>query len=294
MGHRSTPPVRSRCGRRRVRRVPPLQRPTPRETHPPTPTLAAYSRAIRARLCHRAVEKHFASVLPTKKNIGGAIDGQDTPPRTLRKSRIANLCLVLVIGAISLPLLASTASAGAARSRTTPPIRKQLAELKGSDTAGGDEFGSSVAISGTTAVVGAQDGGIGAGRAYIFTKTAKGWEQVAELKAPAYGSTGFGYSVAISGTTVVVGAPDAELAAGRAYVFTKTAKGWEQVAELKGSDTVAVDEFGYSVAISGTTAIVGGWAATAQIARPGVRVHQDCERLGAGRGAERFRHRRRR
>ena len=39
-------------------------------------------------------------------------------------------------------------------------------------------------------------------------------------------------------------------------MFTKTATGWKQVAELKGSDTVAGDWFGYSAAISGATVIV--------------------------------------
>ena len=58
--------------------------------------------------------------------------------------------------------------------------------------------------------------------------------------------------VAISGTTVVV-ADDV----GRAYVFTKTAAGWKQAARLKGSDSVAGDGFGSSMAISGTTAVVG-------------------------------------
>ena len=43
-------------------------------------------------------------------------------------------------------------------------------------------------------------------------------------------------------------------------MFTKTAAGWKQIAELKGSDTVADDYFGYSVAISGTTAVVGAYA----------------------------------
>ena len=42
----------------------------------------------------------------------------------------------------------------------------------------------------------------------------------------------------------------------RAYVFTNTASGWRQAAELKGSDTVAHDEAGVPVAISGTTAVV--------------------------------------
>jgi len=67
----------------------------------------------------------------------------------------------------------------------------------------------------------------------------------------------FGGSVAISGTTAVVGAEGHASDAGRAYVFTKTAASWKQVAELKGSDTVADDDFGNSVAISGTTAVVG-------------------------------------
>jgi len=54
-----------------------------------------------------------------------------------RKSRIASVREILVIGAISLPLLASTTSAVAASPRTAPPIGKQLAELKGSDTVAG-------------------------------------------------------------------------------------------------------------------------------------------------------------
>jgi hypothetical protein len=67
----------------------------------------------------------------------------------------------------------------------------------------------------------------------------------------------FGGSVATSGTTAIVGARDHANEAGRAYVFTETATGWNQTAELKGSDTVAGDQFGASVAISGTTAVVG-------------------------------------
>jgi len=40
-------------------------------------------------------------------------------------------------------------------------------------------------------------------------------------------------------------------------VFTGTGAHWSQAAELKGSDTVAGDYFGYSVAVSGTTAVTG-------------------------------------
>ena len=107
-------------------------------------------------------------------------------------------------------------------------------------------------------VVGAPAHAAFAGRAYVFTKTAKGWKQAAELKgSDTVANDYFGGSVAISGTTAVIGAPDHGKYAGRVYVFTKTAKGWKQRVEVKGSDTAANDEFGFSVAISGTTAVAG-------------------------------------
>ena len=135
---------------------------------------------------------------------------------------------------------------------------KQAAELRGSDTVAGDYFGDSVATSGTDAIVGADDHTKSAGRAYVFTSTAAGWKQAAELKgSDTVANDGFGYAVAISGTTAIVGAPDHAKDAGRAYVFTNTAAGWRQAAELKGSDTVADNGFGVSVAISGKTAIAG-------------------------------------
>ena len=186
----------------------------------------------------------------------------------MRGARVTGLSVLVALGAISLPLLASTTSAVAASPRTTPPIGTQLAELKGSDTVAGDLFGISVAISGTTAVVGAAGHAKRAGRAYVFTKTASGWKQVAELKgSDATPGDGFGVSVAISGATAVVGAVFHAKGAGRAYVFTKTATGWKQVAELKGSDTVADDYFGDSVAISGTTVVVGATTNTMGVGR---------------------------
>jgi hypothetical protein len=134
---------------------------------------------------------------------------------------------------------------------------KQTAELEGSDTVTGDEFGGSVAVSGTNVVVGASDHAYFAGRAYVFTKTVTGWKQTAELESSDTVADGFGESVAVSGTTVVVGAVYHANEAGRAYVFTKTATGWKQAAELEGSDTEAGDDFGYSAAVSGTTVLVG-------------------------------------
>ena len=78
----------------------------------------------------------------------------------------------------------------------------------------------------------------------------------------------FGISVATSDTTVVVGAPNHAKDVGRAYVFTNTAAGWTQVAELKGSDTVTNDNFGVSVATSGTMTVVVHRATPASPAGP--------------------------
>jgi len=135
---------------------------------------------------------------------------------------------------------------------------QQTAEVKGADTVSFDQFGSSVAISGTTIVVGAADSYSQSGRAYVFTLSAGGWKQTAELKGSdttAYDE--FGSSVAVSGGTIVVGAGLHDLRTGSAYVFTLSAGGWKETAELKGSDTASYDDFGSAVAVSGHTIVVG-------------------------------------
>ena len=75
----------------------------------------------------------------------------------------------------------------------------------------------------------------------------------------------FGYSVAVSGDTAVVGAYLEDAGgggAGAAYVFWRDEGGtgnWGEVKKLTASDAQADDEFGISVAISGDTAVVGAW-----------------------------------
>ncbi len=74
----------------------------------------------------------------------------------------------------------------------------------------------------------------------------------------------FGFSVAISGETVVVGAPADDGAAGifqgSAYVFVRSGGVWSQQQKLEASDAAAGDDFGHSVAISGETVVVGALA----------------------------------
>ena len=70
-----------------------------------------------------------------------------------------------------------------------------------------------------------------------------------------------GHSVSIDGETAVVGAwqedPGGISNAGAAYVFVRSGSGWVQEAKLTASDAASGDVFGYSVSISGDTAIVG-------------------------------------
>jgi hypothetical protein len=135
---------------------------------------------------------------------------------------------------------------------------RQTAVLKASDTAAKENFGESVAASGGTIVVGARGHDDGAGRAYVFTRAVTGWRQTAELKGADTGAKdNFGESVAVSGSTIVVGAYGHARPAGRAYVFTRAATSWRQTAELKGADTAGKDNFGGSVAVADSTIVVG-------------------------------------
>ena len=87
----------------------------------------------------------------------------------------------------------------------------QQAELTASDAAANDGFGSSVALSGDTALVGAAGKTVGgqsdAGAVYVFTRSGTSWTQQAELTASdAAAGDNFGCSVALSGDTALVGA----------------------------------------------------------------------------------------
>src|SRR2546425_572215 len=126
----------------------------------------------------------------------------------------------------------------------------------------GGVFGFSVAISGTTVVVGAPGETAGAGRAYVFDATT-GLSVFPLTSRNAVNSGLFGYSVAISGTTVVVGAPGEAVfvfpfllpRAGNAYVFDATSGSW--IRTLTSPNAATDGDFGSSVAISGTTVVVG-------------------------------------
>ncbi len=156
------------------------------------------------------------------------------------------------------------------RNEGGPDNWREVKKLTASDAQAGDEFGISVAVSGDTVVVGAyrtDAGGDDAGAAYIFERNEGGadnWGEVAKLVATdAQAGDLFGSSVAIVGDAVVVGAASDDAAgpgAGAAYVFERGQGGadsWGEVKKLTASDAQAGDEFGWSVAVSGDTVVVG-------------------------------------
>ena len=135
-------------------------------------------------------------------------------------------------------------------------------KLTASDGAVNDEFGFSVSISGNTAVVGAiQLNNNGPGAAYVFVRSRTGWTQQAKLTASDGAAQDlFGWSVSISGGTAVVGAQfddDKGVNSGSAYVFVRSGTGWSQQDKLTATDRASLDLFGWSVSISGNTALVG-------------------------------------
>jgi hypothetical protein len=138
----------------------------------------------------------------------------------------------------------------------------QKAKLTASDATAGDQFGYAVALSGTTAVIGAPGKGTNTGAAYVFTGSGSTWTQQAELTAGSAAAQFdyFGGTVAISGTTAVVGADEGGNGGnGAAYVFVRSGTTWTQQTVLTASDGASGVLFGFSVAISGTTAVVGAW-----------------------------------
>jgi hypothetical protein len=152
----------------------------------------------------------------------------------------------------------------------------EVAKLTSSDN--GQGFGTSVAISGDTIVVGAANTSnfdapaAGPGAAYVFVKPASGWADTTETAklTASDGEPGdaFGVSVSISGNTIAVGAFFAQDAsgndfAGKAYVFVRPGTGWggnlHETAKLTASDSQLLNYMGASIATNGTAVVAGSY-----------------------------------
>ena len=166
----------------------------------------------------------------------------------------------------------------------------QTAKLTATNASVTSNFGFSVSISGNTVVVGDPDQAVGGkqnqGAAYVFVKPTRGWRdmtQTAELTVP-YGKAddslipstrwrsrnptpdNLGWSVYISGHSVVVGAPGHNHGAGAAYLFLKPAGGWKPTSKFDASFTTnggkRGDALGQSECTTGSTLLMGAYLAT--------------------------------
>jgi hypothetical protein len=155
----------------------------------------------------------------------------------------------------------------------------------------GGFFGSSVSLSGDRLAVGAyfeascatgingdqtNRGCPNAGAVYVFTRSSNVWSQQAYIKAPnTEAEDYFGYSIALSGDNLAVGAiQEASCttgvngdsgsngcpAAGAVYVFRRASEGWNSDAYVKASNTESLDGFGSALAMSGDTLAVTAMA----------------------------------
>ncbi len=143
---------------------------------------------------------------------------------------------------------------------------EEINKIVASDRSAGDMFGGSVAISGDYAIVGAERAAP-SGAAYIFMRSGTTWVQQQKLLfSHATTSDRIGCSVAIDGDYAIVGARWEDLDAmggnvasnaGCAYIFMRSGDVWIEQQKLVANDRATLDEFGWSVAISGDHAIVG-------------------------------------
>jgi len=134
----------------------------------------------------------------------------------------------------------------------------QQQKLTPTDGNGGQiNYGISVALSGDTALVGAEQAGTG-GAAYVYTRAGTTWtEQQVLVPVGVQLSERFGTAVSLDGNTAVAGAYQGNFNQGAAYAFRRSGTTWSQVSKMTAFDGVAGDKFGRAVAVSGNTAAVG-------------------------------------
>ena len=140
----------------------------------------------------------------------------------------------------------------------TGPSWSQTQKLVQDGSATG--LGTSVGMSGDTAVVGAVHSPTGVSAAVVFERAPGSWFQDEYLATGGAALDYFGWSLSLSGDVALVGAhyrDDSGLSAGAAYAFRRVGEQWHPSARLFPSDPAAGDVFGFSVAVDGDHAVVG-------------------------------------
>jgi hypothetical protein len=154
----------------------------------------------------------------------------------------------------------------------------QQQELLGADAGSFDWVGSAVALTGDTALVGAPNHNGNEGEVHVYTRTGTTWTEGTPLVA-SDGTAGdahqFGGAIKTDGTTLLIGAPGPDFsstgvyAPGEVYVFANSGGTWSEAQILTPDDSADGDQFGFSLALDGSTALIGTPAANI-----GANLHQ--------------------
>jgi FG-GAP repeat len=142
----------------------------------------------------------------------------------------------------------------------------QTSKLTASDE-GNDLFlGWAVGVSGNTVAASGPGDNDDQGAVYLAVRPKNGWKQNMTETAKLTTRNGFrdyyfGGSLAMSGDTLLAGAPSEDSQTGAAYVFVEPKSGWHTTwnyaARVTASDGQASAQFGYSVGLAGKTALIG-------------------------------------
>ena len=141
----------------------------------------------------------------------------------------------------------------------------QTQKLTASDGAANDSFGQSVALSDSTALVGAYNASVnghsGQGAAYVFTNSNGTWSETQKLTASdGAANANFGNAVALDSTRALIGADVSTVgnntSQGKAYLFEESNGNWSQSVTLVASDGATDDFFGAALTLDGPTLLV--------------------------------------
>jgi hypothetical protein len=192
------------------------------------------------------------------------------------------LLIGMIFLAVAMPSRAAAAS-GASSDAIPPALRDAIHQTLGegwtqtqqvteSDPQFDPEFGYAVALHGRTAMIGAQQAKIGdndsQGAVYVYEEADDGtWSRTQKLVADdGQAADTFGHAIAFEGDTALIGAYAAlvgeNFSQGAVYVFTRSGGTWTQTQKLVASDGQMFENFGYSIGLHGTTALIGADAAT--------------------------------
>jgi hypothetical protein len=207
-------------------------------------------RSVQSRLCPVDDEARSAQTRDVNELVGYS------PRRAFsRKALAVRGAKFLVAFAV---ILSSPSVVSQPAVATTPPKLAEIAEISSSGSAQMDALGYAVAISGPVAVAGAPDvGKKPVGAAYVYVHVGRSWHRT-ELRNPKPNAvTFFGFAVAVSGTTVMIGSVSSEKI-GYVFVYSQTGRSWKLSAIIRSPHREGYSStFGQSVALDATTAVIG-------------------------------------